>query len=115
MKRILVSILTLAAMTCAADEVRNISFSWDHDGVAVTGFKLYSRPATNVVFVPIMAINATNRTVVVSLTNPPASQQFVMTATNALLESDWSQIVTLNKPGMPGAFKIVTVVTVQTP
>ena len=114
MKKTLLSLLATIA-TATAGETRTVSLSWDHDGVDALGFKVYVRSATNATYVPVMTVPSTNRSVTLTFTNPPAFQQFVMTTTNQWFESDMSPAVTLAKPGLPSALRVVTVVTVQTP
>lgn len=114
MKKLL-ALLSFAAATAYGAEVKNISLSWDHDGVQVSGFQILSRAATNAPFTLVSTAGATNRTAVVSLTNPPAFLQIAMLATNSWIVSDLSDIVTLGAPSKPGQFKVVTIVTVQVP
>jgi len=113
MKKTLAAII-LATISAIGAETRTVTLQWDHDGLC-TGFKLYRRDATNAVYSLAGITGPTNRTMVVTLTNHPPWIQFAMSATNALLESHLSAPVALSEPAVPGTFRVVSVVTVQTP
>jgi len=115
MKKLLSVIAAIATLSAIGAETRTLTFQWDHDGLNTTGFRLWRRDSTNAVYSLAGITGPTNRTMTITLTNPPPFVQFSMTATNALLESDMSTPVSLSEPTVPGTLRIITVVTVQTP
>ena len=113
--KLTIASLLAATLTVGASDTSTLTLAWDHDGVNVGGFRLYARQATNASFVPIMSIGPTNRTAIVTITNPPPMVEFTITATNAYGESPQHAPVRVSKPATPGTLRVVAVVTVQVP
>lgn len=114
MKKI-IALALLAASQAIGGETKTISLQWDHDGVNALGFKVYSRQATNAPFTLAGTAGPTNRVTSITVTNPSPQLEIVMSTTNAYMESDLSNPVFLSKPSSPGALRVVSIVTVQTP